>query len=59
MKKILENKKVRTAALVALLIISLFTAFIAGASLDRYGAEKGNGSPMVGWDKVEDGGAIM
>ena len=56
MKKILENKKVRTAALAALLIISLFAAFIAGASLDRMGAGKENSLPTGGWDKVEDGG---
>lgn len=56
MKKILENKKVRTAALTALLTIALFTAFIAGASLDRMGAGKENSLPMGGWDKVEDGG---
>jgi len=56
MKKLLENRKIRTAALAALLIIALFVAFIAGASLDQMGVDKENSTPMGGWDKVEDGG---
>ncbi len=56
MKKLLENRKIRIAALAVLLAALLVASFFAGAGFDRLGVSGVNNSPMGGWDKIEDGG---